>query len=76
MFSGTNPPGCVGCSVTDDSGDIAETRFAENTDSAGTWSAPVVVPEPSSVVLTALGLLLLACTMRRRFPGSSGRSTS
>jgi YVTN family beta-propeller protein len=36
MFSGTNPPGCVGCSVVD--GSFNPSAFAELPNSPGTWT--------------------------------------
>jgi hypothetical protein len=40
MFSGTNPPGCVGCSVID--GSFSPSSFAEILNSPGTWTGPIV----------------------------------
>jgi hypothetical protein len=70
MFSGTNPPGCVGCRVVDGSfdGNIA---FAEINDTPGKWSASSSVPEPSSIVMLCTGLLGLLGARRRRLTKSS-----
>jgi hypothetical protein len=47
IFSGTNPPGCSGCSVTDQSGDYTS-RFASINDDPGSWSASTPPgPEPT-----------------------------
>jgi len=39
MFSGTNPPGCVGCRVVDGSFDIDTPNFAEINNTPGKWTA-------------------------------------
>jgi hypothetical protein len=68
MFSSTNPPGCVGCSITDQSGVQPNVRFAAINNSAGTWSfVTTPVPEPSSVLLLGTGLLALLCLGARKF---------
>src|ERR1700722_3324846 len=48
MFSGTNPPGCVGCSVLDLSsyGPLGSLGFAKIPNSPGTWAESTSVPEP------------------------------
>jgi YVTN family beta-propeller protein len=42
MFSGTNPPGCIGCSVVD--GSFSPSAFAEILNSPGTWTGPSTGP--------------------------------
>jgi hypothetical protein len=56
MFSGTNPPGCVGCRVVDGSFD-PNIAFAEISDSPGTWTMSTSAPEPSSLLLLTMGLM-------------------
>jgi hypothetical protein len=47
IFSGTNPPGCSGCSVTDQSQDFTS-RFASINGDPGSWSASTAPgPEPT-----------------------------
>ncbi len=74
MFSSTNPPGCIGCSVTDQSGDYATTSFASVNDDSGSWSASQV-PEPDPFLLSAFGagLILLRHARRPRLPRSEQR---
>jgi hypothetical protein len=69
MFSGTNPPTCVGCSVLDGSF-YPNIGFAEILNSPGKWTGPTAVPEPSSFVMLCTGLLGLLCA-RRRIPKKS-----
>lgn len=58
MFSGTNPPGCVGCGVIDTSGAFVNTVVGSAfvNDNPGTWSV-TPVPEPGSVLFITTGLL-------------------
>jgi hypothetical protein len=59
MFSGTNSPVCVGCTVTD-SAFFPNVEGADIIDSPGSWTESTPVPaEPSSVVLLCLGLACL-----------------
>jgi hypothetical protein len=64
MFSGTNPPGCTGCSVTDQSGTISVAGyFGRVNDNPGTWTLTVtdtVTPEPSGRALLGLGAVMFA----------------
>ena len=61
MFSGTNPPGCIGCTVIDTTSDQT-TYFDQIVNLPGKWtettigSIPTPVPEPDSSVLFCLGL--------------------
>jgi hypothetical protein len=58
MFSGTNPPGCVGCSVLDGSF-IPDVNGGEVLGKPGKWTESSSVPEPSSILMLSLGLLTL-----------------
>ncbi len=64
MFSSTNPPGCSGCTVTDQSGDFASTYFAENLNNPGNWTS-TNTPEPSAMSLFAIGLFGFVPFLRR-----------
>lgn len=59
MFSGTNPPGCTGCSVIDVTFNNAITIEAAIPNDPGRWTATTtgVVPEPSTLALFATGLV-------------------
>ena len=66
IFSGTNPPGCVGCSVTDTAGDTF-TMSERINNNPGTWSSVTgAVPEPSSLLLLGSGFLAVLRGRRRK----------
>lgn len=58
MFSGTNPPGCAGCSVIDVTFNNAITIEAAIPNDPGSWTTTntSVVPEPTSLVFVITGL--------------------
>jgi hypothetical protein len=66
MFSSTNPPGCIGCSVTDTTGDFANTYAANNQNSPGVWTVTTSVPEPSTWAMLLVGFGGLGAAMRSR----------
>jgi len=56
MFSGTNPAGCIGCSVVDFTSDTVS-YFSEVRNQPGTWTLTVsAVPEPTTSAMVLLGL--------------------
>jgi hypothetical protein len=67
IFSGTNPPGCVGCSVIDSSGDNSVSQGAQVKNDPGTWTSTTTgVPEPSSLSLLCLGILALVALSSKK----------
>jgi hypothetical protein len=58
MFTGTNPPGCAGCSVIDVTFNNAITIEGAVPNNPGKWTTTTtsVVPEPTSFVLLMTGL--------------------
>jgi hypothetical protein len=67
MFSGTNPPGCVGCIVTDTTFNQDLTIQAAADNDPGTWvTTTSEVPEPSSIALLSTGAIGAFCSLRRR----------
>jgi hypothetical protein len=59
MFSGTNPAGCAGCSVTDEGGDLVPSYYARILDNPGVWTVTSTpVPEPPPLALLSGGLLV------------------
>jgi hypothetical protein len=70
FWSGTAPPGCTGCSVTDEGGGFEVPGFvyyARVLDNPGTWThAESAVPEPSTLLLLAGGLLAARGRLRSR----------
>jgi PEP-CTERM motif len=57
FFSGTNPPGCMGCRVVDGSFGPEAFGFAEIDNSPGVWTMSTSAPEPSSLLLLGMGLM-------------------
>jgi hypothetical protein len=53
-----------GTVVTSDAGELNETAFTSN---AVGLNGPAVTPEPSTLILSATGLLALAGVARRKF---------
>ena len=66
MFSGTDPVGCGGCAVTDDTADYAGTFFAQNFRSPGVWTSTITgVPEASTWAMLILGVAVIGFAARR-----------
>jgi hypothetical protein len=64
LFSGTNPPGCLGCRVVD--GSFTLTQFAEVNDNPGVWTlTTTATPEPSSFLLLTSGLIAVGCLLKK-----------